>query len=109
MFAASFSPGIQGGGSLEYFELLPDGQRLRPAFCPQFGINIADMTLHGGYGDDQLPGDFLVGLTGFNELQHFHLAHGQRLDQELHGWLCHTGSFTNHGQQYGCITDNNLP
>ena len=59
----------------------PDGDGLCPAFHTQLVINIADMTLHGGNGDDQLPGDILVGTTGFDEFQDFHLARGQRLGQ----------------------------
>lgn len=59
---------------LEYSQLFPDGDSLCPAFYPQFGINIADMTFNGCIGNDQLFGDFLVGTTGFDELQYFHLA-----------------------------------
>lgn len=35
-------------GLLEYIKLLSYGDRLCPAFNIQLGINIGDMTLHGG-------------------------------------------------------------
>ncbi len=51
---------------LEYFKLFPDGDRLCPAFNTQLVINVADMPFHSRHGDDQLPGDILVGGTGFD-------------------------------------------
>ena len=52
-----------GGHAIEsacgfYFH---DGHGLRAVFHPQLGINITDVALHGGHGNDQLPGDILVG------------------------------------------------
>lgn len=88
---------------VEYLELLSNGDGLRPAFHIQLGIDIGYMTLYSRGGDDQLPGDILVGTTGFNELKHFHLTPGQRLAQQLHGGLSHSGDFANLGQQHGRI------
>lgn len=38
--------------SFEYFELFPDGNRLGPALHPQLGINVTDMALHSGEGNE---------------------------------------------------------
>jgi hypothetical protein len=44
---------------------LCDGNRLF-WFLPPACNDIANMPFHGGKGYDQLLGDFLIGITGFN-------------------------------------------
>ncbi len=84
MFAASFLLTNNYDRSLEYFELVPNGDSLCPAGYSQLAIDIADMAFYGRDGDDQLIGDILIGTAGLDQFQNLHLAHGQRLDQKLH-------------------------
>ena len=65
--------------SIEQPELSRPDHRLRPVGHHQLGEQVADVTLHGVDGDEQLLGDHPVGMAGGQQPQDLVLAGAQRL------------------------------